>query len=311
MSKERGEYHSVWRSHTKLHGYRNYNFAGNVRINILPSKLNLYPMTKTVYVLLLTFLCAAPCKSPDYPKQKEDVSSIVHESVKARIDSTLKSFIDSGKVAGVSALIFEKNKEVYFKAFGFADRESKIPMDRNTIVRIYSMTKPVTGTALMKLYEKGAFELDDPVSKYAPEFSDMKVFKGVDASGKLMTEPARRPITIRDITRHTAGFAREEHPELGPLVKKTDAQNYRHTLEQMAKKLASMPLAFHPGDQWSYGISVDVQAFLVERISGQRFDQFLKENIFDPLGMTTTRYVVPEADKKRFAIMYLRSDLGN
>jgi CubicO group peptidase (beta-lactamase class C family) len=91
--------------------------------------------------------------------------------------------------------------------FGYADREAKIPMDRNTIVRIYSMTKPVTGVALMTLYEKGAFQLDDPLSKYAPEFADMKVYKGVDASGNLILEPAKRPITIRDITRHTAGFA--------------------------------------------------------------------------------------------------------
>jgi len=267
-------------------------------------------MIRIFYVLLVIGLCNSACKSPEPSKPDGDASVIVNPSTKTRIDSTLKNLVDSGRVAGISALIFEKNKEVYFNAFGFADREAGIPMDRNTVVRIFSMTKPITGTALMKLYEKGAFQLDDPISKYAPEFSDMKVFKGMDAAGKMILEPARRPITIRDLTRHTAGFANGDHPQLGQLVKKTDAGNPQNTLTQMAKKLASVPLMFHPGEQWAYGISVDVQAYLVERMSGQPFDQFLKENIFNPLKMSTTRYVVPEADLKKFAALYSRSDDG-
>src|SRR5687768_6968338 len=226
---------------------------------------------------------------------------VVTAEVKSRIDATLKHFTDSGKTTGVSALIFEKGKEVYYNAFGYADREANVKMDRNTIVRIYSMTKPVTGVALMSLYEKGAFQLDDPLSKYAPEFANMKVFTGVDSSGNVITEPAKRPITIRDITRHTAGFAGMEIPALANLVRKADLMNPANTLTEMAKRLASLPLQFHPGDQWAYGISVDVQAYLVERLSGKPFDQYLKENIFDPLGMTETRYVVPQTDMKRFA----------
>ena len=238
-------------------------------------------------------------------------AAIVDKSVKARIDATLKSYIDSGKIAGVSALILEKNKETYYNAFGFADREAKIPMDRNTIVRIYSMTKPVTGVALMKLYERGAFQLDDPLSKYAPEFADVKVFKGVDAAGNMILEPVKRPITIRDITRHTAGFAvGTDGPGLRELVRKTDPMNLNTTLNEMAKKLATLPLAFQPGSQWSYGISVDVQAYLVEQISGKPFDLFVKENIFDPLGMTKTRYVVPQTDRNKLAATYRRSDDG-
>lgn len=268
-------------------------------------------MTRTIYILFSILLYATACQSPNTGEQAESTSLVVDESVKARIDSTLKSFIDSSKVVGVSALVFEKNKEVYYNAFGLADREANIPMDRNTIVRIYSMTKPITGVALMTLYEDGAFQLDDPLSKYAPEFADMKVYTGVDASGKMILEPAKRPITIRDITRHTAGFATNQQlPGLGELVKNTDAMNRENTLAEMAKKLASMPLMFHPGEQWSYGPCVDVQAYLVERLSGKPFDQYLKENIFDPLGMTNTRYVVPESDMKRFAAWYNRSDDG-
>ncbi|HEY3403928.1 MAG TPA: serine hydrolase domain-containing protein [Ohtaekwangia sp.] len=259
------------------------------------------PITLVLFVLLLI----TACQKAD----KESANTIISESVKSRIDSTLKSFVDSGKVAGVSALIFEKNNEVYYNAFGYADREAKTPMDRKTLVRIFSMTKPVTGVALMKLYEQGAFQLDDPLSKYAPEFADMKVFKGVDASGKMILEPVKRPITIRDITRHTAGFAiNQDTTALGKLLRETDPMNRTNTLSEMAKKLGSLPLAFHPGEQWSYGPSVDVQAFLVERLSGKTFDQFLQENIFDPLGMKETRYVIPPGDTSRLAALYYRND---
>jgi CubicO group peptidase (beta-lactamase class C family) len=129
-----------------------------------------------------------------------------------------------------------------------------------------------------------------------------------DANGNMLLVPAKRPITIRDITRHTAGFAGMEVPGLADLVRRTDAGNPRNTLTEMAKRLASMPLQFHPGDQWAYGPSVDVQAYLVEKISGKPFDQYLKEIIFDPLGMSNTRYVVPEADLPRFAAVYIRND---
>lgn len=267
-------------------------------------------MNKTIYALIFISFLATAFKQPGPGPKNKNAANLFNKSVKARIDATLKSFVDSGQVAGVSALIFEKNKEVYYNAFGYADREAQTPMDRNTIVRIYSMTKPVTGTALMQLYEKGAFQLDDPLSKYAPEFADMKVFKGVDAAGNLILEPVKRPITIRDITRHTAGFVTSSNLPAGlaELVKKADVTNPANTLGEMAKKLATLPLLFHPGDQWAYGPSVDVQAYLVERISGKPFDQYLQENIFNPLGMNNTRYVVPETDRKRFAAMYRITD---
>ena len=241
-------------------------------------------MNKATLTLLFIFLFGTSFKQPPIHGKGRKVPAkiIVDKTVRGRIDATLKSFVDSGKIAGVSALVFENNKEVYFNSFGYSKQEEKTAMDRNTIVRIYSMTKPVTGVALMRLYEKGAFQLDDPLSKYAPEFANMTVYKGVDGSGKMMVEPAKRPITIRDITRHTAGFAvATDLPVLSDLVKEADASNPRNTLSEMAKKLARLPLQFHPGDQWAYGPSVDVQAYLVELISKKPFDQYLKENIFE------------------------------
>jgi CubicO group peptidase (beta-lactamase class C family) len=266
-------------------------------------------MKRTILAVLPVLLIASAFQL-SISTNKKKPSPVVTPEVKSRIDAALKRVIDSNKTVGVSALIFEKGKEVFFNAYGYADREAKIPMDRNTIVRIYSMTKPVTGVALMTLYEKGAFQLDDPLSKYAPEFANMQVFAGVDSTGKVMLEPAKRPITIRDLTRHTAGFAGTEIPALAALVKRSDYFNPNNTLPEMAKKLAALPLQFHPGDQWLYGPSVDVQAYLVEKLSGKPFDQYIKEVIFDPLKMTNTRYLVPEKDRPRFAALYNRSDDG-
>ncbi|MBO9565328.1 MAG: beta-lactamase family protein [Niastella sp.] len=267
-------------------------------------------MKKPILAMLPVLLIAGAYTLLIAARDKKVPAPIINAAVKSRIDATLKSFTDSGKTVAVSALIFEKGKEVYFNAFGYADREANKPMDRHTLVRIFSMTKPVTGVALMTLYEKGVFQLDEPLSKYLPEYADMKVYKGVDANGQVITEPAKRPITIRDITRHTAGFAGTEIPALAALVRQADAMNTSNTLAEMSKRMATLPLAFHPGDQWAYGPSVDVQAYLVEKLSGKPFDVYLKENIFDPLGMSNTRYLIPENDRGRFAALYNRSDDG-
>ena len=265
-------------------------------------------MRHSLFLILIVAACFMACSSGN------NDNLIVNDIAKARIDSTLKSLVESGSIAGVSALIFEKDKEVYFNAFGYADREAKLSMDRNTIVRIYSMTKPVTGVALMTLYEQGAFKLDDPLSKYAPEFKDMKVYTGTDAKGEMILEPAHREITIRDITRHTAGFVNnipDTTTAFGKLVKKTDATSRENTLTQMAQKLASLPLMFHPGEQWAYGPSVDVQAFLVERISGVPYGEYVQKHVLDPLKLKTTRYYLPEEDRSRFAAWYSKDENGN
>lgn len=242
------------------------------------------------------------------PTFAQDAAPVIDAAATARLDSTLRALVEAGMLAGASALIYENGEEAYFNAFGMADREAEVPMARNTIVQIYSMTKPITGVALMTLYEDGAFDLDDPLAQYAPEFADLRVYAGTDASGAPILEEPRRPVTIRDLTRHTAGFATDDAPEaVQSLMQKADPMNRNNTLTQMAERLGSVPLWFHPGDKWAYGPSVDVQAFLVERISGQPFGEYVQEHIFDPLGMTETRYFVPESDRGRFAAVYRRS----
>ncbi|MBM1105551.1 beta-lactamase family protein [Aurantibacter crassamenti] len=257
---------------------------------------------------LLIFLSS--CKEQN-SKADNNASEIITDSVVTRINATLKGFVDSGNIAGVSALVYENGKEVYYNAFGYADRETKKPMDRNTIVQIYSMTKPITGTALMTLYEQGKFELDDPVEKYAPEFSNMTVYTGVDDSGNILTEPLIRPITIRDLTRHTAGFPnRGEIPGLSEVLNKANIYDRETSLTTFAEKLGNIPLWFQPGAQWEYGPCVDAQAFLVERISGIPYNEYVRKNVLDKLGMHETRYFIPEKDRSRFAALYRRTGEG-
>ena len=259
-------------------------------------------MKRTLSIVTMALLLVVSCKK----QEEEKIHYLVDDSVKTRIDSTLQSFVDLGDVAGASALIFEKGKEVYFNAFGYADLKNKKSMDRNTLVQIYSMTKPVTGTALMTLYEEGKFQLDDPLEKYAPEFANMQVYTGYDSiAGEMILEPAKRPITIRDITRHTAGFSgRRDLPGLGEAITEADALNRENTLAEMAKKLSTVPLGYQPGEHWEYGISVDVQAYLVELLSGQPYAQYVQEHVLGPLKMSETRYVVPESDRNRMSSAY-------
>ncbi|MCP9235704.1 serine hydrolase [Lewinella sp. JB7] len=237
---------------------------------------------------------------------------IVSEAAANRIDSTLRGFVERGDLAGASALVYEKGEEVYFGAFGDADREAGTPMARNTIAQIYSMTKPITGVALMQLYEQGKFGLDDPLGDHLPEFANMRVYQSVDSDGRMITTAPDRPVTVRDITRHTAGFYNGgTTPGLQEAYAAADLRNYDHTIADMGRRLGSLPLLFQPGTRWHYGLSVDVQALLVERLSGQPFDTYLRQHILGPLGMDETRYFVPPADRDRMSSAYNRSAEGS
>jgi CubicO group peptidase (beta-lactamase class C family) len=173
------------------------------------------------------------------------------------------------------------------------------------------MTKPITGVALMTLYEQGKFQLDDPVARYIPELANLRVYAGTDSTGAPLLVAPHRPVTIRDLTRHTSGFAGgPDDPGVGPMFAAADPLNRSNTLTQMAERLGKVPLLFHPGERWAYGPSVDVQALLVERLSGVPFERYVREHVLDPLGMRDTRYFVPESDRSRLAAMYQRSTGG-
>jgi CubicO group peptidase (beta-lactamase class C family) len=233
--------------------------------------------------------------------------------VPAAIDSALKSLVDSKQIVGASALVYERGQEAYFGAFGLADRENNKPFARDTVVQIFSMTKPVTGVALMQLYERGKFELDAPLAVYAPEFAEMQVYAGTDANGQPKYEAPKRPITIRDILRHTAGFNGDGAPEaVTALYRQADPRNRDNALPDVIAKMAKVPLAYQPGTKWSYSDAVDVQAYLVQKISGVPFDEYLKLHIFRPLGMASTRYTIlpTDPDRPQLAALYTRNDDG-
>jgi CubicO group peptidase (beta-lactamase class C family) len=229
---------------------------------------------------------------------------------RAPIDEALQGFVARGQIAGVEAIVFKGGEEVYYGSFGYADREAQRPMSRDALIQIYSMSKPITGVALMQLFEQGRFQLDHELSQYLPEFADVKVYAGEDANGAPILEAARRPITVRDITRHTAGFGGSGDTGLGRIFAAADPMNWSNTLPEMARRLGSVPLAFHPGEKWLYGPSVDVQAYLVEKLSGVPYEQYAKEHVLGPLGMSETSFYVEPARHGRRAAEYQLSEAG-
>ena len=226
-----------------------------------------------------------------------------------RIDAALEAMVADGRAAGTSALIWQDGREVYFGTAGMADSAAKRPMRRDTIAQIYSMTKPVTGVALMQLWEAGKFRLDDPLAKYLPEYADMRVYAGKDAAGQPRYVPAGRPISVRDVLRHTAGFAYGAGPTpVHDAYVAADPLALTVPLAEASRRLATVPLLYQPGRQWEYSIAVDVQAALVEKLSGQPFADYVRAHIFEPLGMRETAWRQPDARLARFAAMNVKKD---
>lgn len=230
---------------------------------------------------------------------------------RARIDAALAQMVADGRAVGVSALVWVDGREVYFGARGDADREAHRPMTRDTLVQIFSMTKPVTGVALMQLWEQGKFRIDDPLADYLPQFAQVRVYAGTNADGSVRTEAPRRPILIRDILRHTAGFSYggKEHPA-DRLFDQADPLGLDHDLPEFGRRLASVPLVYQPGTQWRYSAAVAVQGLLVEKLSGMPFEAYVKAHILDPLGMKDTGWTQPESRLGRLAAGYQKGPDG-
>jgi CubicO group peptidase (beta-lactamase class C family) len=222
-----------------------------------------------------------------------------------RINGVMKEHVEAGRMAGASGLIVRNGRIVF--------RENWGDMKSDTIVRMYSMTKGVTGVAAMMLYEEGKFSLTDPLSKYLPEFTNMRVAKEMtDGSGKHMTYtvPADRPITVRDLFRHTTGldYAGPKDDAGEPAYKKIEmlggAPNTPFDLAEGVRRLATAPLNDQPGTTFRYGYSIDVLGRLVEVVSGKMLDRFFEDRIFKPLGMKDTAFYVPEEKWNRLATLY-------
>jgi CubicO group peptidase (beta-lactamase class C family) len=249
---------------------------------------------------------AAIAVAQELPTAKPESVGLSAERLE-RIGTAVQQNIDDKRIAGAVTLVSRRGHVVWFKAQGMADREASKAMRPDTMFRICSMSKPITSLAAMMLYEEGRFLLDDPVSKYLPEFKNAKVLVK-PASGAPYSVPATREITIRDLMRHTSGITYHWNGDLGPLYKDANVPHgllpYDGTIEDGVKRLASVPLLFNPGNRWEYSLGVDVLGRLVEVVSGKPLDEFFRTRIFEPLGMKDTYFYPPDNKLERLATAY-------
>ena len=225
----------------------------------------------------------------------------------ARIDGWMDQWVDSGRLPCAQVRVMRHGQIVYARECGHADIARGARVAADTMFRIYSMTKPLTSTAIMMLYEEGRFQLDDPISRFLPHFANMRVYTG-GSRGKFDSVPAVRDITFRDLLTHTSGLTygfMQAHPVDGMYLDTgVDFQSADATLGQVVERLAKLPLIAQPGEAWNYSVATDVLGHLVEVISGQNFGDFLRERVIGPLGMTDTDFYVPTEKLGRFAANY-------
>ena len=218
----------------------------------------------------------------------------------------IDQYVEQGKIPCAAVLITHKGDNQFFYATGLADQERKVSVARDTIFRIYSMTKPITSVALLKLYERGCFQLDDPVAKHIPSWADMGVYQSGEGED-MQTEPCSEPMTIKHLMTHTSGLTygfMNNHPVDAHYRKMRLENGEGQTLATLMDGLAKVPLLFQPGTRWSYSIATDVLGYLVEHFSGKRFDDFLRDEITGPLGMADTGFCVSDQSKSRLAACY-------
>ncbi|MAT91195.1 MAG: serine hydrolase [Halioglobus sp.] len=229
----------------------------------------------------------------------------------ARVGEHLGSrYVDPGKICGSVTLVARGGKPCYLDVRGMRDVERGTPMSEDTILRFYSMTKPITSVALMTLHERGLFSLDDPVHRFIPEWRDLRVWTG-GSHPLFATEPARRAMTIRDLLMHTSGltydFLRASNLDAAYRKLKVGRFVQGYTLADMIAQLAQLPLEFSPGERWNYSVGTDVLGYLVEVMSGQSLPDYLRQTIFEPLGMHDTSFEIAPDKVARLASCYERN----
>jgi CubicO group peptidase (beta-lactamase class C family) len=257
-------------------------------------------MKRISFVLVVTSALAAQAQLPITTPAKAGFDP----ARLAALHATAKSFVDDGQHAGLITLLARDGKIADFQTYGHRDVEKKLPMERDTICRIYSMSKIITSVGVLCLFEDGKFNLDDPAAYYLPELKNLKVMTGGTADAPQLEAP-KRPVTIKHLLTHTSGFIYDFDggDELHKLYKKADLWSGPGLKDFMAKA-AKLPLKHQPGDAYSYGINTDVLGALIERVSGQTFGTFLQERIFGPLKMVDTGFDVPPGKMGRLAVTY-------
>lgn len=262
-------------------------------------------LVRTVSVLLAA-ASVLSVKAAEIPTAlPEDVG--MSSTKLAKVDEAFEGLVEQKRLAGGTVVIARRGRIVHFKSYGLADIEQQRPMKNDAIMRFYSMSKAITSAAVMILANEGKLDVNDSVSKHIPALGSLKV---ATADGLVAL---KREVTIADLLRHTAGYTYGSSPQpvSDAAFKEADPLDHERTVEQMAERLDDLPLAFQPGEDWIYGISIDVLGRVIEVASGQKLDKFLKKRIFKPLGMKDTGFFVPEKKQDRFAQLYNSDGKGN
>ncbi len=218
------------------------------------------------------------------------------------LNTAMRKIVDDQDVAGMVWLLAKDGKVASFESHGKASLKTQAPMTKESLFRIYSMTKPVTGVALMILHDEGKWDFDDPITKFVPEFTGLQVLTDFGDEGEVSLEPVSRPPTMRELLNHTAGFGyglRGNDPVNSAFREKAVLAS--DDLDQLIQSVSEIPLLYQPGEQWVYSIAVDIQGYIVQKLSGQKYGDFLQQRIFKPLAMKDTRFYVLPKDKERFA----------
>src|SRR5690554_1426508 len=262
---------------------------------------SLYPSWLALACLLFTSALHAETVAPTIAPERFQM-----------LEKALQAEVDQGRLAGIAVLVEQDGKLLHRSQHGYQDIAGEVPLAEDTLYKIFSLTKPVTSVAMLMLQEQGKLSLDDPLAKYLPEFADLKVAVADGPDGIPQTAAHTHAPTLRELMNQTAGFSYGvfSQSQVDTLYLKADLFNTEQTLEEMVGKLAKLPLLNQPGTAWNYSLSVDIQARVVEVVSGQPYEQFLAENIFQPLGMKDTGYHINAEQAPRLAVSYKPGDNG-
>src|SRR5262245_39177217 len=262
-------------------------------------------LTRTATILLAALIIttgSAAITSNALPSSTPEDVGLSSERL-ARMNKAIHEYVDAGRTPGAVTLIARHGKVVHVDAYGKADMATGRPTRSDDIFRMYSMTKPITSVALLMLFEEGKFQLTDPLSRYFPAVADMKVYAGSTPQGGMLLDSPKRQITVQDVFRHSAGFSYGFGST--PVDKAyADADLFATDLTGLMEKLGKLPLLYQPGDRWVYSVAHDVQAALVEKLSGQKFDEFVRQRIFRPLEMNDSVFKIPADKLSRVPALY-------
>ncbi len=265
---------------------------------------------KSLSVLLALHVLASPCLAESPLTVVSPESQGFSSERLSRLDKAMQGYVDRREVSGCVCIVARHGKVVYHKSFGYRDVEARARMSNDVIFGIMSMTKPIVSVALMQLWEHGKFQLDDPVSKYLPEFAEMRVASpGED--GQIQPTPAKKPIRVKHVLTHTSGLA-SWYRGIGKAAyaKASAKRRPDWTLGEFVSELAKQPLNYEPGAYWEYGAATDVVGRLVEVLSGESLDEYLRKHVYEPLGMPDTYFYLPEEKLPRLAAAYRRGADG-